>query len=53
MRADPGGPAPSSHSTYRASIVSARPDWHFTPRIVPHHPEALIPVEAPLIAWPK
>jgi starch phosphorylase len=28
-----------------------RPSWHFTPRVVPFHPEARVPIELPLIAW--
>ena len=53
MQPDAGAPDPTGASIYRASIVSARPSWHFTPRIVPHHPEARVPIEAPLIVWPR
>jgi starch phosphorylase len=39
---------------YRSSApASSRPSWHFTPRIVPHHPEARIPIEAPIIVWSR
>ena len=31
--------------------ASSRPWWHFTPRIVPHHPDAYVPIEAPFIVW--
>ena len=36
---------------YRATIRTVRPSWHFTPRVVPFHPEARVPIELPLIAW--
>jgi starch phosphorylase len=38
---------------YRATIHTARPPGHFTARVVPHHPEANIPIENPLIAWQR
>jgi starch phosphorylase len=53
MRPDTGPSGQAGAWIYRASVSSARPSWHFTPRIVPHHPEARIPIEAPLIAWPE
>jgi starch phosphorylase len=37
---------------YRATIETVRPAPHFTPRVVPFHREARVPIEAPLIAWP-
>ena len=37
---------------YRAAVpASSRPWWHFTPRIVPHHQDAFVPIEAPFIVW--
>jgi glycogen phosphorylase len=36
---------------YKADCPSSRPAHHFTPRIVPFHPDALIPLEEPLIVW--
>ena len=37
---------------YRGVVRPASRPWsHFTPRIVPHHPDACVPIEAPLIAW--
>ncbi len=33
----------------RSAVVSAA----LTPRIIPHHPEARIPLEAPYIVWPE
>jgi starch phosphorylase len=48
-----GRPGPTGLVIYRTSIETDRPSWHFTPRVVPFHPEARIPVELPLIAWPR
>jgi len=33
--------------------ASSRPSWHFTPRIIPHHLEAHVPIEAAFITWPR
>ncbi len=38
---------------YHASVQTDRPASHFTPRIVPFHPDARIPLEMPLIAWQR
>jgi starch phosphorylase len=40
-------------SIYSVTIDTARPAGHFTPRVVPYHPEARIPIECPLIAWKR
>ena len=40
-------------AVYRASIETSRPAWHFTPRVVPFHTEARVPLEIGLIAWPR
>ena len=53
MQPDAGTPAGSGVSVYRASVRSTRPAWHFSPRVVPHHPEARLPIEGPLILWPQ
>ncbi len=45
-------PGAANAAVYRATIETARPAWHFTPRVVPFHPEARIPIELALIAWP-
>jgi glycogen phosphorylase len=37
---------------YRGS-VPALSSQRFTPRVIPHHPDAQIPIEAPFIAWPQ
>jgi len=52
MRPDAGPSGQAGVSIYRASVSSSRPSSHFTPRIVPYHPDARIPIETPLIAWP-
>ncbi len=36
---------------YRTTVATARPAGDFTPRVVPFHPDARIPIELPLIAW--
>jgi starch phosphorylase len=38
---------------YHATVQTSRPAAHFTPRVVPFHPEARIPIELPLIAWQR
>jgi starch phosphorylase len=40
-------------SIYRATIDTARPPGHVTARVVPHHPDARVPIECPLIAWQR
>ncbi len=38
---------------YRGSIPASSPSSRrFTPRIVPRHPDAHLPIEAPFIVWP-
>lgn len=36
---------------YLADCLSTRPAHHFTPRVVPFHPEACVPLEESLILW--
>ncbi|MEQ1438219.1 alpha-glucan family phosphorylase [Fontimonas sp. SYSU GA230001] len=36
---------------YETTITSARPATDFTPRVLPHHPEAIVPLEVSLIRW--
>ena len=38
---------------YQGSVQSERPADHFTPRVVPAHQEAAVPLEAPHIAWAR
>ena len=37
--------------TYTARIPVTRPAWEYTPRLVPYHEKALVPLEAPFILW--
>ncbi|MBL6750250.1 MAG: alpha-glucan family phosphorylase [Nevskia sp.] len=36
---------------YGAEFGTARPAGDFTPRVVPHHPDAMVPLEIDLIHW--
>jgi starch phosphorylase len=36
---------------YLAEVVAGRPAGDYTPRVVPAHPEAIVPAEAPQIRW--
>ena len=36
---------------YTATVPADRPAGDFTPRIIPHHPEAFVPLEAAQILW--
>ena len=38
---------------FRAECPATRPAEHYTPRIVPFHPEATVPVEAAEILWKR
>jgi starch phosphorylase len=38
---------------YRVSIPAGRPLGDYTPRLVPNHPNASIPLEAPEILWQR
>lgn len=48
-----GEPLPGAATgfTYTAAIAANRPAADYTPRIVPQHAEALVPLEAPFILW--
>jgi len=37
--------------TYTAVIPTSRPAGDYTPRLVPQHVGALVPLEAPFILW--
>ncbi|MDE3194881.1 MAG: alpha-glucan family phosphorylase, partial [Acidobacteriota bacterium] len=37
--------------TYSLSVETPRPAGDFTPRVIPRHPTALVPLEAPHILW--
>lgn len=38
---------------YAITLQTDRPAEHFTPRVVPFHPSAHVPLEFPLIRWPS
>ena len=38
---------------YAISLSTSRPPSHFTPRIVPHHPHALVPAECARVLWQR
>lgn len=40
-------------ATYVAGVPDGRPSTDFTPRIVPWHPDAVVPLEAPFILWQR
>jgi glycogen phosphorylase len=48
------GPAQGRVGAFRfhATFATQRAAAHFTPRVVPHHPDARLPLELPLIRWP-
>lgn len=43
----------SGWHVYQGSVQSDRPADHFTPRVVPAHPEAAVPLEAHHIVWAR
>ena len=46
-------PGAVNGDVYHARIPTSRPAEDFTPRVVPYHPEARVPMEAPLICWQR
>ncbi len=44
---------PGNGYEYRASVPATRAAADYTPRLVPHHPAAAIPLEAPEILWQR
>jgi starch phosphorylase len=52
IREETASAAPGWH-LYRGSVQSERPADHFTPRVVPAHPEAAIPLEDHHILWAR
>ena len=38
---------------YSAEVPAGRPGGDYTPRIIPHHPSASVPLEAPQILWQR
>ena len=50
---DRGAALPASGFLYSASVEDRRNANEFTPRVVPHHPAASVPLEARQILWQK
>ena len=38
---------------YRAHVPVARPAGDYTPRVIPNHPAAIVPLEAAQIVWQR
>jgi starch phosphorylase len=38
---------------YSARVPASHPVSAYTPRIIPHHPEAAVPLEAAQILWQR
>lgn len=36
---------------FHAKVRTDRPAEHFTPRVIPHHPDALVPLESSRVRW--
>ena len=43
----------SAATVFDGEIATARPPSDFTPRIVPFHPDAVLPIELPLVTWQR
>ncbi|MDF0675189.1 MAG: alpha-glucan family phosphorylase [Nitrospira sp.] len=52
VREETASTAPGWHR-YQGIVQSKRPSAHFTPRVVPAHQDAAVPLEAPHIAWAR
>jgi starch phosphorylase len=50
---DRGVQLPDGGFMYAASVADDRPSSDFTPRVIPHHPSASVPLEAGQILWQK
>ena len=46
---DPGAGA----RVFECTIAASLPASDFTPRVVPFHPDAVLPLELPLVAWQR
>jgi starch phosphorylase len=53
MTASKSGVDSSEAQTYCAQVSASRPTSDYTPRIVPYHPSATIPLEATQILWQR
>jgi starch phosphorylase len=50
---DRGVQSPDGWFTYSVSVADDRPAGEFTPRVIPHHAGASVPLEAGPILWQK
>jgi starch phosphorylase len=52
---NPSGPSPDTPGSYAysAQVSAARPASDYTARIVPYHPNAVVPLEAGQIVWQR
>jgi starch phosphorylase len=39
--------------TFSAHVPASRPATAYTPRLIPHHPAAAVPLEAAQILWQR
>jgi starch phosphorylase len=46
-------PGPGNGAIYRAVVPSSRPATDYTPRLVPFHPDASVPLESSGIVWQR
>jgi starch phosphorylase len=54
IRMQRGAPLVGSHGyVYVTEVKTERPADHFTPRAVPYHPDARLPLELPLVTWAR
>ena len=53
VRTERDGAIPGAFNGYRytGSVPADRPAEHYTPRMVPYHPDAILPLEAPEVFW--
>ena len=51
MRREAPLPGTVNGYTYSTRVPATRPAQEFVPRVVPHHPEAIVPLEAAWILW--
>jgi starch phosphorylase len=45
--------APNGAVTYSGQVTAVRGPWDYTPRIMPYHPAASLPLEAGQILWQR
>jgi len=48
-----GNGAAAEPSVFECTIATSRPASDFTPRVVPFHPDAHLPLELPLVTWQR